>query len=97
MGRPLKSVAVVKAYDAEGNFVCEDIVPSAEFAASGSMLFNDASVRAERGIRFISFRHFDGSGAKTHDQRLNFDLAGKEVRALYHRPDGTIIEDPPWV
>jgi hypothetical protein len=97
MGRAFRDVAVIKAYDAQGAFVCEDIVPSENFATSGSLLLNVAAVRAERGIRFISFREFNRSGVRTESQSFSYDANGQEVRASYRRPDGTIIENVDWV
>ena len=93
MGRSFESVAVVKAYDAQGEFVCEDIVPVDNFASSGSLLLNAAEARAARGIRFISFRLFDEAGNRTQARTMNYDVSGKEIPANYRRPDGTIIED----
>lgn len=97
MGRSFKSVAVVKAYDAQGQFVCEDIVPSGSFAQSGSLLLNVASVRAARGIRFISCRLFDEAGNRVDAPSTHYDLAGNETRGNYRRPDGTIIDNCDWV
>lgn len=94
MGRDFQSVAVVKAYDAQGKFVCEDIVPVDSFARSGSLLLDVAEVRAARGIRFISCRLFDDVGRRVAIRTLNYDLAGHETAANYRRPDGTIIEEP---
>ncbi len=97
MGRPFKNVAVIKAYDAKSQFVCEDIVPMASFDNAGSILLNVADVRAARGIRFISFRLFDASGNRIQFQSMSYDLKGEQVRHNYRMPDGTIIEDPNWV
>jgi hypothetical protein len=97
MGRDFRNVAVVKAYDAQGVFVIEDIVPSASFDVSGSILLNVAEFRAARGIRFISFRRFNDAGVPIERASTWYDLHGSRVPGLHRRPDGTIIETPDWV
>ena len=96
MGRPFRECAVVKAYDGNGEFLEEDIVPLASFRVSGSLLLNSATVRAARGIRFISFRIFDESGQRTHYEPMTFNRRGEQA-PIYRRPDRSIIEDPDWV
>lgn len=97
MGREFRNAAVVKAYDAAGAFVAEDIVPWASFAISGSILLNVAEYRAALGIRFISFRRFDDTGRRIEHESKCYDLNGREVPGFFKRPDGTIIENPDWV
>ena len=97
MGRTFRDVAVVKAYDVEGSFVTEDIVPVASFHTSGSILLNCAQTRATKGVRFISFRVFDEQGNRTDDDRVSYDSRGTQVEGLHRRPDGSIIEDCDWV
>jgi hypothetical protein len=97
MGRSFKPVAVVKAYDAHGSFVCEDIIPLENFANASSLILNLSEVRAARGIRFISVRRFDESGNRMEAKTFNYDLRGNEIRANHRRPDGTIIENADWL
>ena len=93
MGRPHKDVVVVVAWDAAGHKVAEDIVPRRSFDIAGSILVNSAAVRHRHGIRMISVRCFDEHGMRTSAELKNFGPDGEPVRALYRRPDGTIIED----
>lgn len=97
MGRDFRYAAVVKAYDAGGAFLMEDIVPLESFRISGSYLLNSTEFRSARGIRFISFRVFDEDGNRAEQQSFCYNLQGEEVSGLHRRPDGTIIEDPDWV
>ena len=94
MGRQFTNAAVVKAYDAGGRLVAEDIVPTESYAKSGSLVLNSAETRAARGIRFISFRLFDESGSRVEQRGMSYDLQGHEVPGLHRMPDGTIIENP---
>jgi hypothetical protein len=93
MGRDFHSVAVVKGYAADGSFVTEDIVSLADFRASESRLLSSAQVRKKSGIRFISLRLFDESGARTEAKSLYYSLEGEPVEGLIRRVDGSIIED----
>lgn len=94
MGRHFENAAVVKAYDAAGKLIDEDIVPTESYAKSGSLLLNSSEFRAAHGIRFISFRLFDESGNRVERRTMWFDLQGNEVPGLHRSSDGTIIENP---
>ena len=96
MGRPFRECAVVKAYDGNGEFLEEDIVPLASFRVSGSLLLNSPTVRAARGIRFISLRTFDENGQRTDNETFTFNRRGERA-PIYRRPDRSTIEDPDWV
>lgn len=93
MGRDFRNVAVVKGYLADGCFVTEDVLPLASFHSNDSRLLSSAQVRQQNGIRFISLRLFDESGAKTEAKSLNYNLKGEPIEGLIRRPDGSIIED----
>ena len=79
MGREFYSQAVVKAYDEAGAFVCEDILPVAQFDSDGAELLISKERRIKNGIRFISVRTFDSDGRRQIDWRLRY------------APDGTLL------
>ena len=76
MGREFHSQAVLKAYDAAGAFVCEDILPLAQFDTAGADLLISKERRLKNAIRFISVRTFDSEGKRRVDWRLRYDLDG---------------------
>ena len=76
MGRAFYSQAVVKAYDASGGFVCEDILPLAQFDADGADLLMSQERRIKNAIRFISVRTFDSEGRRQIDWRLRYGSDG---------------------
>ena len=79
MGREFFNQAVVKAYDSNGAFVCEEILPLAQFDDVGCELLISKERRVQRAIRFISVRTFDTAGKRHVDWRLRYD------------PDGTLL------
>jgi hypothetical protein len=93
MGRDFHDVAVVKGYAADGSFVTEDIVSLADFRATGTRLLTSAQIRRQSGVRFISLRLFDESGARTKANAFCYDLEGQPVEGLIRRADGSIIEN----
>jgi len=76
MGRDFYSQAVVKAYGTDGDFVCEDILPLAQFDRDGAELLISKERRLKNGIRFISVRTFDSEGKRHVDWRLRYDTDG---------------------
>ena len=80
MGREFFSQAVVKAYDEAGAFVCEDILPVAQFDSEGAELLISKERRIGSGIRFISVRTFDAEGKSRIDWRLRYSSDGTLLR-----------------
>jgi hypothetical protein len=96
MGRKFIDVAVVKAYDADGIFICEDISPALNPSEFGCKLLDSAEFRSTHGIRCISYRLFDPRGIPVKKEWITYNLQGHEA-PVYQRTDGTIIENPEWV
>lgn len=80
MGREFYSQAVVKAYDEAGAFLCEDILPVAQFDSEGADLLISKERRVKSGIRFISVRTFDSEGRRRVDWRLRYAADGTLLR-----------------
>ena len=96
MARDHRNVAVVIGFDADGQNIAEDIVPLPSYRVSGSILLNSPDDRRAKRIRFMSVRVFDEEGKRVEDFRKSYALDGREVEAIYRRPDGSIIEKLPW-
>jgi hypothetical protein len=76
VGREFNNQAVVKAYDANGAFVCEEILSLPEFDADGCDLLISRERRVRVAIRFITVRTFDSAGLRRIDWRLRYDHEG---------------------
>jgi len=79
MGRDFKNQAVVKAYNADGDFLLEEILSLEIFDTEGSELLSNQQKRMDNSVRFISTRTFDENGHIRVDWRFRYDRNGTKI------------------